>query len=69
VVENIHFEETIKIGFLNKFDDKKLKTFQSFFDLVLLYDGNLLVLEKILKTILGLEKVENLLEYLDKLKF
>ena len=53
IVEKCHYNECIKIGFVNDVEKYDLEEYRNYYDVLVVHDGDLYVVEYLLARILG----------------
>ena len=66
IIKDLEYSEALKIGFYNWENQDRLANFREIFDLIILEDGNLFLIHMITKIIAGENRIEELMEYLNK---
>ena len=66
IIKDSLYSEALKIWFFNYGDEGKMQNFIEKFDLIILNDGNLYLVDMITQIIAGESSLENFIEHLDK---
>lgn len=66
IIKELQYNDSIKVGFYNWNDDKMLPGYRDVFDIIVLNDGNLYIVDMIVKIIAKELQLAELIEHLNK---